>query len=338
MSLTRLNLGLAGLSFTIIFTLLFTFKEIFGLKEIILYSLFVSISLALKGFISQWTITFLEKRYPFQSVKFKRFRYLFTLLFDMVVDGILFVSIALINDRIMNVYFLIFLGLLIILINVVIIVIHDYIILIHLKTQADIENARLKNAQAEAVNQLLRQQIQPHFLFNALNTLKSLYKIDPTGGEKYIVHLSDFLRASFSNSNTKITPVKEEIKLCMDYLEMQKIRFGHSLQFEFNLESEIINHGLVPSFSIQPLIENAIKHNELTLESPLQIAISSREGRIRVTNNIQLKPVTDHYTGSGLTNLTERYRLLCQDDPVIEKDEYSFSVSIKVIQNEDSNH
>ena len=196
------------------------------------------------------------------------------------------------------------------------------------------ENSRLKAANAEAANQLLRQQIHPHFFFNALNILKSLYKLDPIAAEEYLVCLSNFLRISISSNNIKIIPLKDELKLCEDYLGMQKIRFEDALVCSVSITNEALENGFVPSFSIQPLLENAIKHNELTQASPLHISIKQEGDRIRVSNNLKTKTTTEVSTGSGLANLSERYRILSNDELIIEADETSFSVSIKILSKE----
>lgn len=337
-SLIRLNYLMAAISFSMVFTVLFIFRDIVVLKEVIFYSIFVFISLSLKGSINLGVLLFLEKRYDIRSSIFRKLRYFLSFALNAIVDGVFFIGIALINERLLNVLFLLNLTLLILVINFVIITVQDYFIIFHFKNKADIEFSRLKSAQSEAANQLLRQQIHPHFLFNALNTLKSLYKINPQAGEEYLIRLSDFLRVSVSSHNLKKIPFKDEIKLCVDYLEMQKIRFGESLSYKISVDDEKTENGFVPSFSIQPLLENAIKHNELTRESPLTITIRNDGDRIKVTNNLQLKSTSETSTGSGLSNLSERYRIISNDELIIENDGKTFSVSIKILSNENSNN
>jgi len=189
----------------------------------------------------------------------------------------------------------------------------------------------LKIANAEAANQLLRQQIHPHFLFNALNILKSLYKLDTHAAEEYLVCLSNFLRASISNNNIKVTRLRDELILCQNYLGMQKIRFGDALICTFSIPDDTLEQGYVPSFSIQPLLENAIKHNELTDESPLYIDIVQDGDRIVVLNKMKHKITTETSTGSGLANLSERYRIHSGDELIIKDDGTTFSVSIKIM-------
>lgn len=222
--------------------------------------------------------------------------------------------------------------------DVLVLVMHRFVLLQYAKVLADAENAQLKIAHTEAANQLLRQQIHPHLLFNALNTLKSLYKKNTHAGEAYLVHLADFLRAAMADDNHRISLLADELKLCNDYLEMQKMRFGDALIFEVNIPDEITRKGFVPSFSLQPLLENAIKHNEITEESPLKISVDIEGERIVVANNLQLKQYKEISTGKGLANLTERYRIGSGDEVIIKDDNHVFSVSIKILSHADSDH
>ena len=222
--------------------------------------------------------------------------------------------------------------------NTVILIILDLILLKEKKTKVEIENALLKLKNTEALNQHLKQQIHPHFLFNSLNTLKSLINKSPDAAEDYLIRLSDFLRTSISTGKDNIVRVSDELKLCLDYLEMQKIRYGSALQFSIDIPDEIYNIGYVPVFSLQLLSENAIKHNSLTDESPLQVKIIYEEGRIIVSNNLQPKLSTETSPGMGLTNLAERYKILSGDEIIIRTSDNQFSVSIKIIGNENSNY
>lgn len=214
---------------------------------------------------------------------------------------------------------------------------HNFILINHLKSETDREVTQLRMANAETSNQLLRQQIQPHFLFNALNVLKSLIRQDTNTAERYLVTLSDFLRSSFTQSKRGAATLKEEVKLCRDYLEMQKIRFGEALIYRFDLP-EAYEHCQLPFFSLQTLAENAIKHNQLTEEKPLEIEIRVQDGMVSVRNNLQRKTVVESSTGSGLYNLSERYQLLTGDQLQIEESEAYFTVRFKTIKHENRHH
>lgn len=207
---------------------------------------------------------------------------------------------------------------------------HNFILLHHFKTQTEIEVSQLKIANAETTNQLLRQQVQPHFLFNTLTILKSLINNNPKTAEAYLIRLSDFLRVSFSQNRKGVTSIKEELKVCEDYLEMQKMRFGEAIEYSFDVPKDYLDKYL-PFFSLQMLAENAIKHNKLTDESPLIIQIVARDDVIRVSNNLQRKASVEDTTGYGLTNLSERYKLLSGNYLEVIDDGKFFSVGFKII-------
>jgi len=196
------------------------------------------------------------------------------------------------------------------------------------------QNAGLRMRNIEAANLLLRQQVQPHFLFNSLSTLKSLIRFSPADAEEYVVKLSGFLRSSFATHVSALVKVEEELSLCRDYLEMQRIRFGgEALQFSV----AVTGTGFLPVFALQGLIENAIKHNVLTKERPLWIRIEGDDKRITVVNNLQRRGQVEK-GGTGLLNLQERYKALGGDPVVVEEVENLFSVSINVFAHDHRDH
>jgi len=217
------------------------------------------------------------------------------------------------------------------LLNTVVVVIAESVVLRNKKTMVELENTQLRNKNTEAFYLQLKQQIHPHFLFNSLNILKTLIKKNPDAAVDYIIKLSDFLRVAISSNNSNTVKLEEELKLCLDYLEMQKIRFGKALEYSFDIADEVKYQGFVPVFAIQLLIENAIKHNSLTENSPLKIDVIHRDGWIKVSNNLQAKSNTESSTGLGLINLTERYKMLSDSSIEIFRNENVFSVSIKIL-------
>lgn len=202
------------------------------------------------------------------------------------------------------------------------------------KSRIQLELLELKASNSEAVNQLLQQQIQPHFLFNALNILKSLIRKDSKSAEAYLLRLSDFLRVSISNNKSGVATIEDELKVCDDYMEMQRIRFGDALQYKVDIKpNDLVLERKLPFFSLQPLLENAIKHNELTNENPLYIKIEKEGNCIKVSNNIQIKKYLEVSTGNGHNMLKERYRILDAPAPVIKTEGQIYSVSLQILDN-----
>jgi len=218
-------------------------------------------------------------------------------------------------------------------VDTVLLIVQDLVVIRERKAAVDLENVELRMRNVEAANLLLKQQVQPHFLFNSLSTLKSLIRFSPADAEEYVVKLSNVLRTTMAAHASALVTVEEELGLCRDYLEMQRIRFGEALRFTVMVEEK----GLLPVFAVQGLIENAIKHNVLTKDRPLWIRVEGRGGRIGVVNNLQPRDRVE-LGGMGLTNLRERYRALGGGEVVVEKTEIDFSVEIPVLHDEDRDH
>ena len=232
--------------------------------------------------------------------------------------------------------FILFLGILFF-VNITIHILLYFVIILDSKAALELENTQLKMKNMEATYLQLKQQVHPHFLFNALNTLKSLIRKQPHDAEIYLKRLSDFLRASVTSNDDKLTKLSSELKFCTDYLELQKVRFGDALQFSLDIPEEV-QSGLVPGFSIQQLLENAIKHNVFTTEHPLSIELKYADGYLIVSNNKQKRTIVEEISGTGLINLAERYKIISGDEIVIQEDEKHFSVSIKILRHEDSHN
>jgi len=223
-------------------------------------------------------------------------------------------------------------------VDMVVIILQDLTVVREKKAAMEIENARLRLRNAEAMNLQLMQQVQPHFLFNSLSTLKSLIGISPEHAGEYLVRLSGFLRASLSSHTSSTVQVAKELELCGDFLEMQRMRFGTALDYSIDVPVDVRETGYLPVFSLQLLIENAIKHNVLTAARPLSIAVSYGGGWIAVANNLQRKQAGVESAGMGLVNLRERYRGLSGDEVRIEDTGETFTVYIKVLAYEHRDH
>jgi LytS/YehU family sensor histidine kinase len=136
---------------------------------------------------------------------------------------------------------------------------------------------------------------------------------------------------SISNHTTKTTLIKNELEFCLDYLKMQKIRFGTAIDYSINIPEETIQSRYLPFFSLQPMVENALKHNDLTEERPILITIKEENGFLLVSNNVQPRSYKETSTGQGLLNLTERYRLLGEEGITIKSDSSFFTVGLKIL-------
>lgn len=297
--------------------------------------------ISLIGFFHIWILKIAYRKYRHSRVKQKWLRYVLTYLSSMAVYIIVWPLFALnlhLNWMVIPRHQLLIFAISSIMINSLMLVVQNHVLLMEGKAAAEVELSRTKIAHAEAANLLLKQQIHPHFLFNALFTLKALYRKGRNEGDEYLVHLANFLRASVSGHTARLSTVAEEITLLTDYVEMQKIRFGSAFSCTIEIPPETYQRCYLPSFSLQPLVENAIKHNELTEALPLSVTIVQEQHWIVVTNNLRKKNIREASTGNGLVNLTERYRLLSGDTVHIQNTDDCFIVKIKLLTNEHSDH
>lgn len=336
--LVRLNILLSLVISAIVFLFLWLNKnEHYQL----VYAAMTVFNIAVIGFLNILVLIFLSKRYGLKTKKFIQYRYILSYVGSAVIYQLLWPFMGTLSgnngpfsDTGMVLIFLVSSAM----VNTLMLVSQNFVILQNEKARADIEISQLKIAQAEATNLLLKQQIHPHFLFNALNMLKSLYRKDIDAGDAYIVHLANFLRASVFRHTSKVSRLDEEFALLQDYLEMQQIRFGSALVCTISIPPDSLRNYYLPTFSLQPLLENAIKHNELTEEMPLNVAIYQDGDHIVIRNNLQKKTVRESSTNNGLINLAERYRLLSADQIIIKEDPHFFTISIKLLTDEYSDH
>lgn len=175
----------------------------------------------------------------------------------------------------------------------------------------------------------LKNQVDPHFLFNSLNTLNGLIGYDDEKAHEYVDQLASVFR--YTMQNKEVIQLQEELDFAESYIYLMKIRYNDSLQIETKVGDKYLVYYILP-FGLEILIENAIKHNIVSKKYPLYITIDTTEkGTIRVKNNIQLKPDTVS-SGIGLANLNERYQLSFNKEIEINQDENHFIVEIPLIK------
>lgn len=182
--------------------------------------------------------------------------------------------------------------------------------------------------------QVLQNQVNPHFLFNSLNVLGSLIEMDVSKAKVFTRELSLFYRDLLMFKDRDIISLKEEIDFVKRYIYLQQIRFGEALQVEIAANEKI--DGKVIPLSLQALVENAIKHNEISQANPLNIVIAiSDDYELVVENNLQPKTLLEETSKTGLQNLAGRYRFLTGKEMVITKNNHYFRVSLPLIQLDD---
>ena len=220
---------------------------------------------------------------------------------------------------------------LIIFIAVVFIVhVYETVFLVKESESEILRNASLEKARAEAELQALKNQIDPHFMFNSLNTLSHLISSDPKKAQVFNDTLADVYRYILQNKSRDLVLLQEELDFMDNYIALLKIRFGNSIMVDKQLSPECLDQFVLPPISLQILIENAIKHNEFSKSQPLHIGIRETGGELHITNELREKKVQQS-NGIGLNNLLERFRLITARPVEIEKTEHRFSVRLPLL-------
>jgi len=193
-----------------------------------------------------------------------------------------------------------------------------------------LENEILEQAHLRAQLLSLQQQISPHFLFNSLSTLKTIATDQPT--KNYVMQLATVYRYVLNFNEHYLTPLKDELAFIKSYLYIMNERFEETLQVHIEVPKEHLDFR-IPSLSLQLLIENAIKHNMISPEQPLTISlITDSAPSLTVVNNYQPKKVSEEGTGTGLKNISERYKLLVNKSIQISADDGKFSVTLPLLE------
>lgn len=197
--------------------------------------------------------------------------------------------------------------------------------------QVEVENAGLKEENVLAQLDLLRQQVQPHFLFNALNTLKSMVKSNDPAASNFIIHLSGVYRYLLQSSMKQQATVQEELEMLQSYAFLLKTRFADNFDLDVQLPEQALA-SLVPPLTFQLLLENAVKHNVVSMDKPLRIEVLCPTGKyLAVRNNLQPKKSVEETNGAGLENIERRYQLLTGKGIEVVKTAENFEVRLPLI-------
>lgn len=197
-----------------------------------------------------------------------------------------------------------------------------------LSQQSRLENERLKQEQLRARLSLLQEQINPHFLFNSLGTLRSM--VEEPAARHFIQRLSEVYRYLLGSRMAELVELRVELDFIRAYLHILQERFEDALVTDIQIPGSY-HHKKIPPATLQLLIENAVKHNVATVTTPLHICIQAEEpDRLVVSNSLQRKNVPGENvgTGTGLSNIRERYRILAGRDIDITEQAGKFSVSV----------
>ncbi len=276
-----------------------------------------------------------RKRWPLQTETSKRLNRQiaaqlgFTLLSANVLDGCLYSLLASEQNFTKN----LIMGNAASLYNVgLTIAIYESIYFFVQAKKSTIESEKLKRENMQSQLDTLRNQVNPHFLFNSLNTLSSIIHEEPDLAVDFVQKLSKVYRYILEIREKDLISLKEELRCIEAYKFLLGIRFGKNFSYEHHIPKEKLDHYLAP-LSLQILMENAIKHNIISRKKPLKIKLSiTEEGNLLVQNNLQKKKLSVSSTKMGLQNIKSRYEILTKQEVQVWEDEQFFNVILPLIR------
>jgi sensor histidine kinase YesM len=183
---------------------------------------------------------------------------------------------------------------------------------------------------ASAQFESLKNQIDPHFLFNSLNVLSSLIEENPDNAQKFTTSLSKIYRYVLEQKDKELVSVEEELSFAKTYMNLLKMRFENSISYELPTDFDNPEAKVVP-LSLQLLLENTIKHNVVSEQKPLHIKIYIENNYLIVENNLQKKEVLQDRKGVGLQNIVNRYGLISERKVLVDQTETAFKVKIPIL-------
>ncbi|MCX7547261.1 histidine kinase [Xanthomarina sp. F1114] len=197
------------------------------------------------------------------------------------------------------------------------------------------QEKKVKESQIVAQTQTakfdaLKNQLDPHFLFNSLNVLTSLIEENPEKAQEFTTSLSKIYRYVLEQKNKDLVSIDEELKFAKTYMSLLKMRFEDSIVFSIPEQASNPESKVVP-LSLQLLLENAVKHNIVTEKKPLHIKIYEADGCLIVENNLQPKQIVKKSSGVGLSNIKQRYQLLSKRKVIINQQADRFAVAIPML-------
>ncbi len=191
-------------------------------------------------------------------------------------------------------------------------------------------SAELEKEKSKVQYDNLKNQLNPHFLFNSLTSLNSLIYKDPELASDFLQQLSKVYRYLLQHKETNLVALREEISFVSNYIELLKTRFGNGLEIHIEI-SEAVEQKMIVPVTLQIMIENAIKHNTIDEERPLRILITENNNYLKIENSVHLKKQVESSNKQGLENFKKLYSLFSEQEVIISSEGELFTVKIPLI-------
>ena len=193
-----------------------------------------------------------------------------------------------------------------------------------------LENQQLRMENVINQYEALKSQLNPHMLFNSLNTLYLLIRESPDKARHYLEELSRVMRYTLQDNEAHSVTLREEMEFVQSYMYLLQVRYEENLQFDIRIHPELMSRKL-PPMALQLLVENAVKHNEISNRRPLTVSVIAEGDTVEVSNPLQPKRGGSAGMGIGLANLAKRYQLLYKKDIIVKEENHRFAVILPLI-------
>lgn len=221
-------------------------------------------------------------------------------------------------------------GLITSVINLIIMAILEALVFFNESNQARIKAEELEKELYNIRYEVLKNQINPHFMFNSLNVLSGLIEKDAAKAQQFIDEFAHIYRYVLETIEKLVVPLSDELKFVKSYIFLQQIRYGEAIRLTVNADAGLLSM-VMPPLSLQLVLENAIKHNVVSTSQPLVIEIFYEADRLTVRNNIQAKVSSGVSTGLGQKNLVKRYLMISDEVPEFRIVDNSYIVKLPLI-------
>ena len=325
----------------IIFLIVILINFIYGAKiafnnelgELFLYTMLYSVTL---GYANQMVFVYLDKKFATERFSLKRMVvgfvssfvvtlfiiFLLRIFTDVIIEGGTFEKYWA-NERLANYVFAVVMTFIVLLCFYTFYIYKAY-------SDSKVKEQKIIAGTASAQFESLKNQIDPHFLFNSLNVLSSLIEENPDNAQKFTTSLSKIYRYVLEQKDKELVSVAEELAFAKTYMNLLKMRFENSITYEIPANFDNLDAKVVP-LSLQLLLENTIKHNVVSEQKPLHIKIYIENNYLIVENNLQKKEVLGDRKGVGLQNIVNRYGLISGRKMLIEESPTFFKVKIPIL-------
>lgn len=209
--------------------------------------------------------------------------------------------------------------------------VYETVFMVKEQQNEQLKNAELQRAKAEAELAALKNQVDPHFMFNSLNTLTHLIKVDPSRALEFTENLAEVYRYILIQKDHTLVLLDDELDFTHKYTDLLHLRFGQALIIRKRFNGSAGKEFLIPPTSVFVAFENAVKHNEISERTPMMIDVDLKEGMLYVINSIRERKNVGHSSKIGLKNLDERFRLVTGKGITAERQDEHFVVKLPLI-------